>query len=40
MPLISINGEILLSLLISFEVFSYLGFAYPSEPSLGLSTLL
>jgi hypothetical protein len=39
MPLKSINGDILLSLLINFEVLSYLGFVYSSEPSLELSTL-
>jgi hypothetical protein len=40
MPLKSINGDILWSLLINFEVLSYLGFVYSSKPSLGLSTLL
>jgi asparagine N-glycosylation enzyme membrane subunit Stt3 len=33
------NGDILLSLLISFEVLFCLGFVYPSKPSLGLSTV-
>jgi hypothetical protein len=40
MPLKSINGDILGSLLINFEVFSYLGFVYSFNPILGLSTLL
>jgi hypothetical protein len=39
MPLKSINGDILLPFLMSFEVFSHLGFIDTPKPSLGLSTL-
>jgi hypothetical protein len=39
MPHKSINGDILWPFLMSFEVFSHLGFIDTPKPSLGLSTL-
>jgi hypothetical protein len=39
MPLKSIDGDILFPFLMSFEVFSLLGFIDTPNPSLGLSTL-
>jgi hypothetical protein len=39
MPLKSINGDILWLFLMSFDVFSHLGFIDTSKPNLGLSTL-
>jgi hypothetical protein len=38
-PLKSINGDILWPFLMSFEVFSHLGFIDTLKTSLGLSTL-